>query len=89
MAESKQQEKKLKNKPTDSPFKQQRLKAWQPILTPNWVVGTFALIGIVFVPIGAWLISTSDGVSLLFVCSENGRRKCNTATVSWWNEQER
>ena len=24
-----------KNKPSDSAFKQQRLKAWQPILTPN------------------------------------------------------
>jgi hypothetical protein len=51
------------NKPSDSPFKQQRLKAWQPILTPNWVVGTFVLIGIVFLPIGIALLSTSNSVS--------------------------
>jgi hypothetical protein len=50
------------NKPSDSPFKQQRLKAWQPILTPNWVVGTFVLIGIVFLPIGIALLSTSNSV---------------------------
>jgi hypothetical protein len=53
---------KNKNKPSDSPFKQQRLKAWQPILTPNWVVGTFMLIGVAFVPIGIALLSTSNSV---------------------------
>lgn len=49
-------------KPEDSPFKQQRLKAWQPILTPRWVIGTFALVGIVFVPIGVVLKNESDNV---------------------------
>ena len=56
-------EQKQKNKPSDSPFKQQRLKAWQPILTPNWVVGTFIMIGVVFLPIGIALLSTSNSVS--------------------------
>jgi hypothetical protein len=62
MSEQKTDDKKYKNKPSDSPFKQQRLKAWQPILTPKWVVGTFVLIGVVFVPIGIALLSTSDSV---------------------------
>lgn len=49
-------------KPEDTPFKQQRLKAWQPILTPNWVIGTFALVGIIFIPIGVVLNNASDNV---------------------------
>jgi hypothetical protein len=52
----------LANKPDDSAFKQQRLKAWQPILTPRWVIGTFILIGIVFVPIGISLKVGSDSL---------------------------
>lgn len=31
--------------PTDTAFKQQRLPAWQPILTPKWVIISFTLIG--------------------------------------------
>jgi len=46
----------------DTPFKQQRLKAWQPILTPNWVIGTFALVGLIFIPIGVILHIESDNV---------------------------
>ena len=40
----------------DTAFKQQRLKAWQPILTPKTVLPTLFIIGIVFAPIGALLI---------------------------------
>jgi len=49
-----------KNRPHDSAFKQQRLKAWQPILTPRWVIGSFFLIGIIFIPIGIVLKSEAD-----------------------------
>merc|ERR1711988_1172584 len=51
------------NRPEDSDFKQQRLKAWQPILTPAWVIGTFLSVGIVFIAIGiAVLIASNDVV---------------------------
>lgn len=40
---------------TDTAFKQQRLKAWQPILTPKTVLPTFFLVGLIFAPIGAVL----------------------------------
>lgn len=46
----------------DTPFKQQKLKAWQPILTPNWVIGSFALVGLIFIPIGIILHTESDNV---------------------------
>lgn len=40
-------------RPQDSAFKQQRLRAWQPLLTPKWVIGTFAVTGILFILIGS------------------------------------
>ncbi|EJF62457.1 transcription regulator [Dichomitus squalens LYAD-421 SS1] len=43
-------------RPANTAFKQQRLKAWQPILTPRTVLPTLFIIGILFAPIGALLI---------------------------------
>jgi hypothetical protein len=34
----------------DTAFKQQRLPAWQPILTPKWVIFSFTLIGACWLP---------------------------------------
>ena len=48
--------------PEDTPFKQQRLPAWQPILTPNWVIGTFLIVGCVFMPIGGAIYAASSSV---------------------------
>lgn len=49
-------------RPEDTNFKQQRLKAWQPLLTPAYVIATFFVIGIVFIPIGAVIYSASANV---------------------------
>lgn len=49
-------------KPEDTDFRQQRLRAWQPLLTPAWVIGTFFFIGLIFLPIGAVIMSESDSV---------------------------
>ncbi|KIL69546.1 hypothetical protein M378DRAFT_97205 [Amanita muscaria Koide BX008] len=43
-------------RPANTAFKQQRLKAWQPILTPKTVLPTFFILGIIFAPIGGILI---------------------------------
>ncbi|KAJ7582489.1 cell cycle control protein [Mycena floridula] len=50
-------------RPANTAFKQQRLKAWQPILTPKTVLPTFFIIGILFGPIGGLLIWGSSKVS--------------------------
>ncbi|EGN96138.1 hypothetical protein SERLA73DRAFT_185713 [Serpula lacrymans var. lacrymans S7.3] len=50
-------------RPANTAFKQQRLKAWQPILTPKTVLPTFFIIGILFAPIGGLLIWGSSLVS--------------------------
>ena len=47
----------------DSKFKQQKLPAWQPILTASTVLPIFFAIGIVFLSIGIALLVTSNKVS--------------------------
>lgn len=50
-------------KPANTAFKQQRLKAWQPILTPKTVLPTFFLVAIIFAPIGAVLYYFAEKVN--------------------------
>jgi len=49
-------------RPEDSAFKQQRLKAWQPLLTPFWVITTFFAIGILFLILGSIIVKYSKDV---------------------------
>lgn len=43
-------------KPPNTAFRQQRLKAWQPILSPKTMIPTLLLVVIIFVPIGIGLL---------------------------------
>ncbi|ORX37203.1 ligand-effect modulator 3 family [Kockovaella imperatae] len=54
---------KFSKRPANTAFKQQRLKAWQPILTPKAVLPTLFLIGIIFAPIGALIVWGSGKVT--------------------------
>ncbi|XP_014678800.1 PREDICTED: cell cycle control protein 50A-like, partial [Priapulus caudatus] len=68
-------------KPSDSNFKQQRLPAWQPILTAGTVLPMFFVIGILFIPIGIGLLVTSNNVvehieDYTDCNSESGNRTC-------------
>ncbi|KAB2579579.1 hypothetical protein BFW01_g4816 [Lasiodiplodia theobromae] len=55
--------KKTKSKrPANTAFRQQRLKAWQPILTPKTVLPLFFAVGVIFAPIGGLLIWASAEV---------------------------
>ncbi|XP_017030018.1 cell cycle control protein 50A isoform X1 [Drosophila kikkawai] len=47
-------------RPSDSAFKQQRLPAWQPVLTARTVLPTFFVIGVLFIPIGVVLLHLSN-----------------------------
>jgi hypothetical protein len=49
----------------DTAFRQQRLKAWQPILTPKTVLPTLFIVGVIFAPIGALLVLGSNKVSMI------------------------
>ena len=48
--------------PNDTDFQQQRLRAWQPALTPRHVVIVFVILGVLFIPIGAALLYASSTV---------------------------
>ncbi|PWN96406.1 Lem3/Cdc50 [Tilletiopsis washingtonensis] len=50
-------------KPANTAWRQQRLKAWQPVLTPRTVLPTFFLVGLLFAPIGAVLYYYATKVS--------------------------
>lgn len=56
----------------DSKFKQQRLDAWQPILTPTWVIGTFIVVGSIFIIIGAVLVSQAATMFEIVQIYDNG-----------------
>lgn len=51
-----------KNRPPDDAFRQQRLQAWQPIMTPLKVIIIFVAIGIAFIPSGIRLIDESNEI---------------------------
>ncbi|KAL5277553.1 TMEM30A family protein [Megaselia abdita] len=64
MANDESAEAQIKSKkPSDSAFKQQRLPAWQPVLTAGTVLPTFFIIGIAFIPVGVALLYFSDQVN--------------------------
>ncbi|KAK3844111.1 MAG: cell cycle control protein [Linnemannia gamsii] len=44
------------HRPPNTSFKQQRLKAWQPILTAKSVLPTLFILGILFAPLGGLLV---------------------------------
>ncbi|KAI9598183.1 ligand-effect modulator 3 family [Syncephalis fuscata] len=54
-------------RPANTAFKQQRLKAWQPILTPKTVLPTLFIIGIIFAPIGGVLFYVSENVTEIVI----------------------
>ncbi|CAN8105983.1 unnamed protein product [Discula destructiva] len=62
---NKTNEKKKSRRPANTAFRQQRLKAWQPILTPKTVLPLFFSIGIIFAPIGGLLLYASAQVQEL------------------------
>ncbi len=38
--------------PSDTAFTQQRIRSWQPLLDPRYVIAAWLMIGIIFVPVG-------------------------------------
>ncbi|KAH9286093.1 Cell cycle control protein 50A [Echinococcus granulosus] len=50
-------------KPKESRFYQQKLWAWQPILTASNICPYFYIVAILFIPLGAFFLATSNGVT--------------------------
>ncbi|OQR73016.1 cell cycle control protein 50A-like [Tropilaelaps mercedesae] len=70
-------ERRLQDVCRGSAFRQQRLGAWQPILTAGTVLPTFFLVGLAFIPIGILLFLSSEGVNEVQIdytdCGKDGR----------------
>ena len=63
MRRKRKQDTQVSKRPANVAFKQQRLAAWQPILTPQTVLPVLFIIGLVFVPLGAVFLVASNSVS--------------------------
>jgi hypothetical protein len=46
---------KLKNRPPNTAFRQQRMRAWQCVLTPKLIVTVFSILAAVYIGFGVWL----------------------------------
>lgn len=57
----------LANRPDNTAFTQQRLPAWQPILSAGIVIPGFVIIGLAFIGIGVALFVTSRSIQVLEV----------------------
>lgn len=75
---------------SDSAFKQQKLPAWQPILTAGTVLPTFFVIGIAFIPIGIGLLYFSDEVKEHIIDYTNCNRSIlnDSVTYSFYDTNE-
>lgn len=52
----------LTNEPADTALKQQRMKAWNPILHPVYVIAALFCIGAAFIPVGFEMLKVSDNI---------------------------
>lgn len=82
--EPEDKKKEKSRKPANTAFRQQRLKAWQPILTPKTVLPLFFAVGIIFAPIGGLLLWASSQVQEIVIDYTN----CidDAPTGERWNE---
>ncbi|EZF75751.1 hypothetical protein H105_02717 [Trichophyton soudanense CBS 452.61] len=80
----KNEKKQKSRRPANTAFRQQRLKAWQPILTPKTVLPLFFIMGIIFAPIGGLLIYASSQVEELIFDYSN----CKDAPVGKDNAKD-
>ncbi|KAL7333855.1 alkylphosphocholine resistance protein lem3 [Mucor circinelloides] len=65
--EEKPQEEKKSRRPKDGEFRQQKLPAWQPVLTPRTVLPTLFIVGIIFCPAGGLLWWNSNKVDQIMI----------------------
>ncbi|KAI9027181.1 CDC50/LEM3 family [Phycomyces nitens] len=68
-------------KPANTAFKQQRLKAWQPLLTPKTVLPTLFAAGIVFAPLGGIFLYESDTVNEIVIDYTNCAKQTGTGPI--------
>ena len=70
-------------RPSDVALLQQRMKSWQPLLDPKWVIASYLLIGIVFIPVGesTEIEIEQEGCNILKVTVEETQKHINRIFV--------
>ncbi|KAL7542806.1 hypothetical protein ACHAXR_012113 [Thalassiosira sp. AJA248-18] len=63
------------HRPADVALKQQRMKSWQPILDPKYVIATYLLIGLIFIPTGIVIRKKNDDLIELKTIYESHLKK--------------
>jgi hypothetical protein len=53
------------NRPGDIDVQQQRIPAWHPILDPEWMIYSYLILAVIFIPLGALLLIVVGGIMLL------------------------
>jgi hypothetical protein len=48
------------NRPSNNPYWQQRMRSWDPVVTPCTVIAVLFIIGIVFIPVGSTIVNHSN-----------------------------
>ncbi|KAL3968804.1 zinc finger protein [Sarotherodon galilaeus] len=78
------QESESANRPDNTAFTQQRLPAWQPILSAGIVIPGFVLIGLAFIGIGVALFVTSRSIQVLELdyTGDSSGSPCSTCAQS-------
>ena len=51
-----------KRAPINTPFKQQVLPAYQPVMTPSYIIGAFFIVAAAFIALGVIITVASDGI---------------------------
>lgn len=78
------QEQELANRPDNTAFTQQRLPAWQPILSAGIIIPGFVIIGLAFIGIGVALFVTSRNIQVLEVCGWMWPLNAPISLMSCW-----
>ncbi|ODV60829.1 CDC50/LEM3 family protein, partial [Ascoidea rubescens DSM 1968] len=65
-------------KPPNTAFRQQRLRAWQPILTPKTVLPLLFLITLIFAPLGIVMMITANNVQTFQLNYSNCNKLAST-----------
>ena len=67
-----------KNRPDNSQFRQQRLPAWQPVMSPPHVTACLLFLAVVFIPIGIAIILANNDIFELEIQYDDVR-KCKAS----------
>jgi hypothetical protein len=50
------------NRPSDVAIQQQRIRAWHPILDPEWMIYSFLIMAMILIPVGKFYVDFLDVV---------------------------